>query len=113
PGDPRLALDVLVHHRHVITARVGRHARHHFVHDDTQRVDVCALVDLLAENLLWRQVLGGADDVTGLRQLRVTLAMSGCYTEVHDLQESFLVDEHVCRLQIPVHDTHMMRNGHS
>src|SRR3984957_18209879 len=35
-GLARLALDVLIHHGHVIAARVGRHAGEHLVHDDAQ-----------------------------------------------------------------------------
>ena len=72
-----LALDVLVHHRHVIAARVGRHAREHFIHDHAQAVDVRALVDFLAQDLFRRHVLGRADHVAGFRQLSVALVLGG------------------------------------
>ena len=87
-GRPRLALDVLVHHRHVVAAGVRRHAGHHFVQDHAERVDVGALVHFLAEDLLGRHVLRRADDVAGLRELRVAFALRGGDAEVHDLQQA-------------------------
>ena len=101
---PRLALHVLVHDRHVIAARVGRHAGQHFVEDDAERVDVGALVDLLAEDLLGRHVLRRADDVAGLGELRVAFALRGGDAEVHDLEQAFLVDQHVRGLEVAMHD---------
>ncbi len=47
-GGARLALHVLVHHRHVVAARIGRLAGEHLVQDHADGVDVGALVHLAA-----------------------------------------------------------------
>ena len=109
----RLALDVLVHDGHVVAAVVGRLAGEHLIQDDAERVDVGALVDLLAEDLLGRHVFRRADHVAGLGELRVALLLRGGDAEVHDLDQARVVDQHVGGLQVAVDDAGLVRHGHA
>ena len=78
-----------------------------------RRVDVGALVDLLAEDLLGRHVFWRADHVAGLRELRVALLLRRGDAEVHDLDQALLVDQHVGGLQVAVDDAGLVRDRHA
>ena len=108
-----LALHVLVHDRHVVAAAVGRVAGQHLVHDDAEAVDVGALVDLLAEDLLGRHVFRRADDVARLRELRVAALRGGGDAEVHDLEQPRVVDQDVRGLQVAMDDALLVRDAHA
>ena len=86
---------MLVHDRHMIALAVGRYTGQHFVEDYPKAVNVSLLIYLLAENLLWRHVLGRTDDVTGFGQLRIAAGARGGDTEVHDFHQAFVVDQDV------------------
>ena len=109
----RLALHVLVHDRHVIAAGVGRNARHDLVEDHAERVDVRALIHLLAEDLFRGHVLRRSDDIARFRQLRVAFALRGGDAEVHDLEQAFGVDEDVRGLEVAMHDSLGVRDVHA
>src|SRR5580658_7307180 len=112
-GHARLALHVLIHDRHVIAAGIRRHAGEHLVKHDAEGVDIGPLVDLLAQDLLRGHVLWRTDYVAGLGELGVAFALRRRDAEVHDLQESFLVDQHVRGFQVAVHDAELMRYRHA
>jgi hypothetical protein len=112
-GRARLALHVLVHHRHVVAARVRRHAGQQLVEDHADRVDVRALVDLACRGSARGHVLRRADHVAGLGQLRVALAVRGGDAEVDDLEQALVVDQHVRGLEVAVDDADLVRDGHA
>ena len=64
------------------------------VKDHAERIDVGALVDLLAEDLFRRHVLGRADHIAGLGQLRVALTLRLlCGLRTDEIARAFLVAE--------------------
>src|SRR5882724_4177007 len=97
----------------MIAARVGRYAGEHFIQNDAQAIDVGPFVHLLTQNLLRRHVLRRSDDIAGLGQLGVSLALRRRDAEVHDLEQTVVVDQDVRWFQIAVHDAGLVRNRHA
>ena len=77
-------------------------AAEQLVEDDAERKDVRALVDGLAEGLLGRHVVHGADEAAGLGQLAV---LDGArQAEVHHQYPPVAINEDVLRLQVAMDD---------
>ena len=88
---------------------VERHAAgQQLVEDDADRVQVRAGVDRLALRLLGREVLRRAHDRARLGHVRGAGAGDA---EVGDLDAALVVDEHVLRLEVAVHDTALVREA--
>jgi hypothetical protein len=100
---------------HRLFVREGRLAREQLVENHPKGVDVRPGVEGLALYLLWRDVLGRAEEDTRLRVV-VGVAGGGRHvlgqTEVEDLRGLFApsVDEHhVARLDVPMHHAQTVR----
>ena len=82
----------------------GRLAGRQFVEDTAGGVDIRTGVGGLSARLLWREVLGSANDGGGLRHRRRAIAQRAGDTEVHDLHRAGIRDHHVRRLDIAVNN---------
>ncbi len=103
PGGGRDGLvDVLVRHRQRAVAGVRLGPGEQFVHHDAGRVDVGAGVGAGPGDLLGSQIRHGADDYAGPR-LGVHGQRPG-QAEVDHLEVTIRGDQHVLRLDVPVHD---------
>ena len=78
------------------------------VEHDPDRVQVGARVDGMALRLLRREVLSGAHDRAGLGHLGRSGARD---PEVRDLRAPLVVDDHVVRLDVAVHDPAPVREA--
>ena len=80
----------------------GHVADEHLVEHDAERVDVGLAVDVVAERLLGRHVVGRAEHApVGGQAVLVERAGDA---EVGDLGRALAVDQHVLRLDVAVHD---------
>ena len=88
--------------------RFERHvAGEHLVADEPQRKDVRALIQLLAQRLLGRHVLHGAQQRAGLGH---AVAFDGpCQAEIHDHDAAGVFHHDVLRLEIAVQDAGAVR----
>jgi hypothetical protein len=78
------------------------------VEQDPDRVEVAARADRLALGLLGREIARGAHDRAGLRDLRGSGARDA---EVRHLDPTLVVDDHVVRLEVAVHDAALVREA--
>ena len=81
-------------------------AGQHLVENDADRVEVGALVHLIALRLLRREILGGPKNGADLRHAGVAGARDA---EVHDLDVPVAVDHDVLRLDVAVDDAAAVR----
>ena len=94
-------------HQRVIADPVKRHdARQHFVEHDREAVDIAALVDVLAADLLRRGVGERPLEIAGARHL-LRPAHPGD-AEIHDLQHALIGDHQVRRLDVAMDDASAM-----
>ena len=96
--------------------RERQRAGQQLVEDDAERVDVRARVDRHARSLLGAHVLRRAEQAAELRRARVVDVDRPLdrlrEAEVDDVRQrlaGLLVDEHVARLEVAMHDTALMR----
>ena len=104
----------LLHHLHGLEVGVAeekRRAAEQLPEDDPDREDVGALVDLLPERGLGREVAELALDDPGLALLELARGLGEA--EVHDLHLAVLGDEHVGRRHVAVHDVRAARPSES
>ena len=98
----QLLAHVLHRHRDLVLAVEGDVAREHLEEDDAERVEVALGVDVLAQGLLGRDVVGRAQHAAvGRQPLLVERAGD---PEVGDLGRALLVDEDVLGLDVAVDD---------
>ncbi len=88
--------------RHLILALERDVAHEHLVEHDPERVEIAGRADALAERLLGADVVGGAEHapVGG----EAVLLEGARDAEVGHLRAAVLVDQHVLRLDVAVHD---------
>lgn len=87
----------------------GDLAREHLVEHDAGRIEVASPVDVLALRLLGREVRGGAEDGSGLRDGACRVGDGTGDTEVHDLDRVFRRDHDVSGLDVAVYDSGAVR----
>ena len=105
----QLLADVLHRDRDLVLAVERDVAREHLEQHDAERVDVGLAVDVVAERLLGRDVVGGPEHAAvGGQPLLVERARDA---EVGDLGRALRVDEHVLRLDVAVHDAAVVRGA--
>ncbi len=85
----------------------GELARQRLVHHDAERVDVRARLDLGADALLRRHVLGRAQRVARLRQRLRGRKLA--HAEVEDLRDAVLAQKDVAGLEVAVDDPLLVR----
>jgi hypothetical protein len=93
---------VLHGHRDLVLAVEGDVAREHLEEDDAERVEIALGIDVLAQGLLGRDVVGGAQHAAVRRQ--PLLGQRAGDAEVRDLGRALLVDEDVLGLDVAVDD---------
>ena len=101
--------DVLHRHGDLVLAVEGDVAREHLVEHDAERVDVRLAVDVVAERLLGRDVVRGAEHAALGGQAAVVHRAGDA--EVGDLGRALLVDEDVLRLDVAVDDAAPVRGA--
>ena len=79
--------------------------RQHLIHRTAEAVDIRTLIRLPGAGLFRRNIVDGAHDGSIDRLLR----RGPRDAEVRHLHISLAVDDDVLRLDIPVHDAHLMR----
>ena len=94
--------DVLHRHGDLVLAVEGDVAREHLVEDDAERVDVGLAVDVVAQRLLGRDVVGRAEHAAVGGQ--AVVAQRAGDAEVGDLGRALGVEQDVLRLDVAVHD---------
>jgi len=109
--------EVLGEDDHEVDARERQPARQHVIHDDAQRVDVGACIQLRAVCLLGRHVLGRAEEHSSTGEpLRLWVKLGHlCDTKIEELDEILLalsVEElNVLGLEIAMNDALGMGSG--
>ena len=107
----RQAIFEPLHHRIETILRSGPDAEQHFVHNQSERIDIRAAVNRLAALLLRRHVLERAEN--GARR---GIRDGGGNAEVHDERVGLITGaagHDVGRFQVPVHDARLVRGGES
>ena len=94
--------DVLHRHRHLVLAVERDVPGQHLEQHDAERVDVRLAVDVVAEGLLGRDVVGGAEHAAVGGE--AVLVEGAGDAEVRHLGRALGVDQHVLRLDVAVHD---------
>ncbi len=97
-------VDVLERDGDEAVAIEGHGARQQLVEDDAEGVDVGPVVDRLTGGLLGRDVVGGAENGAGLGDAVLDVERARD-PEVGHLRPTVLVQQHVLRLYVPVHDS--------
>ena len=100
----RVFPDMLVGDRDRRVAKEQQQAGEQLVQQAAGRVQVAAGIDPLAPGLLRRQVLGGTDDLRGLRHGGLGVADRPGDAEVHHLDLAIAGQHHVAGLDVAVHD---------
>ncbi len=85
--------------------------REQFVEQTAGGVQVGAVVDGLAQRLLGGEVLRRSHDHAGLGHRRLRAVQRTGDAEVHHLDRAGVRDDHVGRLDVPVHDPVLVRVG--
>ena len=105
-GDRRL-VHLLVAHRERVGAVERRKADERLVQQNADRVDVAAAVDELAHRLLGRHVVRRAHRAAARREPPMKARRRDA--EVGDQRVAVLVEQHVVRLHVAMHDAAAMR----
>jgi hypothetical protein len=97
-------------HQLVVARGLERHlSGEHLVEHDAEAVEIGQSIDVLAATLLGRHVGERADDAAvarhALRPLRARDA------EIHDLEQARIGEDQVRRLDVAMHDSHLVRIG--
>ncbi len=113
---PGLGGDVLGEDPHERLTLERHRAAEHLVHDDAHRVDVGAVVDVLAQRLLRGHVERRAEDGAGAGEVVVAVGPGHLGdAEVEQLGDVLALggvgDEDVLRLHVPVNDALLVRGG--
>ena len=94
-------LAVLVDDRHRVVGTIGLGAGEHLEHDDSQAVQVAALVDRLAMTLLRAHVVRGAEDHAGVGDVERQRCVLG-QAEIDERDAAVLAQHDVAGLEIAV-----------
>ena len=101
-----MAVNVLNGDRNGRIAVIRRAARQHFVHDDAERIEVGAAVDLRALGLLGRDIVDGAER---LAREGVLCGGDAGNAEVRDLDAAVLQNHDIMGLDVTVDDAAAVR----
>ena len=93
---------------HPVGPDVGQPAGQHLERQDSHRVDVGALVDVMTHHLLRRHVARGSDGKADRREVG-RLARASSKPKVREHCPAVCVDQHVGRLEVAVHDAGVVR----
>jgi hypothetical protein len=109
----RRVVDVHHHGVHGLLALEGGTPAEHFVEEDAERVQVCAVVDRAVSDDLRRHVPWRAQELTAHREVAHVVVEHLGDTKVHDLDRFFFAggagQHHVRRLQVTMDDARSMR----
>src|SRR5665811_44484 len=106
--------DVLHGYRHRVVGGEGQFPGGHLIHDHAERVEVGRGLHVAALRLLGREVVGGSEDGAGLGH--AARATRPGDAEIGDLHASFVVHDHVLRLDVamdhvpPVRETERLED---
>ena len=82
----------------------------HLIQHQAKRVDVATRVDRLSLHLLWRHVSRGTGDLAGAVERYTALLIDNMSdAKIGDAGMTSRIEQHVCGLQISMHDTLLVR----